>query len=120
MGPDMNPRTASPSETLAEYLDGAQSLSDRMHRPEPVRDPEVIHVRPVVRRFRLGERVQEVEQIGGVCKVVKVHPDGTYLVREFAHPHRIVRVDGLHLSRPTGRHHDKVADRMLDDGSSRG
>lgn len=111
MGPDMNPRIAAPSETLDEY----QEAKERARRQEAalygVRVPRGNPARITTTggRFRIGERVHEVERVGGLCKVIKIRPGGDYLIREFAHPHRIFWTDELHLIRPVGMTHDPKA-----------
>lgn len=61
-------------------------------------------------KFRVGQRAEETEQLG-LVKVIKYtgfkHGFHHYLVRQFAHPHRVIETDEVHLSRPTGLTHDE-------------
>lgn len=64
--------------------------------------------------YRVGQRVEEIEELG-LCKVIRhlgTPPGSTiceYLVREFAHPHRLKIQDELHLTPPKGKNHDQRA-----------
>lgn len=60
-------------------------------------------------RFNVGDRVEEVEQLG-LSKVIAVRDeeDGRryYRLRQYAHPHRIIWNDEVHVSSPTEMRHD--------------